>query len=100
LVLPPAFLAFAKIKWPMKTRREEEAIIADGPQEQGSGWRRWDFRCSGRNRADAGAQINGIQGFARVAVPQLKRAVFAGEGREIGLLRHQVKVYRSSQFQY
>ena len=37
------FAAFAKIKWPMKTRREEEVIIADGPQEQGSGWRRWDF---------------------------------------------------------
>jgi hypothetical protein len=43
----------------------------------------------------AGAQINGIQGFARV-VPQLKRAVFPGEGKKIGLLRHQVKVYRRS----
>jgi hypothetical protein len=75
----------------MKARREEDAITAAGPQEQGSGWRRWDFRCCGRNRADAGAQINRIQGFARV-VPQLKRAVFAGEDIKFGLLRHQVKV--------
>ena len=79
----------------MQARREEEAIIGAGPQEQGSGWRRWDFRCCGRNRADAGAQINGIQGFARVH-STTKRAVFPGEGRKIGLLRHQVKVYRRS----
>ena len=73
----------------MNTRREEEAIIAAAPQEQGSGWRRWDFRCCGRNRADAGAQLGEIRGFARV-VPQLKRAVFPGEGRKIGLLRHEI----------
>ena len=79
----------------MQARREEEAIIADGPQEQGL-CGPWGFGAGpGRNRADAGAQINGIQGFARL-VPQLKRPVFAGEGRKFGLLRHQVKVYRRS----
>jgi hypothetical protein len=36
-----------------------------------------------------GAQINGIQGFARV-VPQLKRAVFVAESRKIGLLPHEI----------
>jgi hypothetical protein len=36
---PLAFAAFAKIKWPMKARRAEEVIIADGPQEQGLGCR-------------------------------------------------------------
>jgi hypothetical protein len=76
----------------MKARREEDAIIADGHQEQGPGCRRWDFRCCGRNRADAGAQINGIQGFARLA-PQLKLLVFAGEGRKIVLLLHEVNFY-------
>jgi hypothetical protein len=45
--------------------------------------------------ADAGAQINGIQGFARPQ-PQLKRPVFVAEGRKFGLLRHQVKVYHRS----
>jgi hypothetical protein len=79
----------------MKTRRAEEAITAAGHREQGPGCRRWDFRCCGRNRADAGAQINGIQGFARV-VPQLKRAVFAGEGRKIGLLPYEVIFYSRS----
>ena len=73
----------------MQARREEEAIIADGPQEQGLWRRRWDLRGCGRNRADAGAQLTGIQGFARV-VPQLKRAVFVAEGRKIGLLRHEI----------
>ena len=29
------FAAFAKTKWPMKARREEEAIIADGHSERG-----------------------------------------------------------------
>ena len=42
-----------------------------------------------RGLMQGGAQINGIQGFAQV-VPQLKRAVFPGEGKKIGLLRHQV----------
>ena len=73
----------------MKARREEEAIIAAGPQEQGSGWRRWDFRCCGRNRADAGAQFTGCRVTARL-VPQLKRPVFVGEGKKIGLLRHEI----------
>ena len=73
----------------MQTRRAEEAIIADGPQEQGSGWRRWDFRCSGRNRADEGTQLAEIQGFARVH-STTKRAVFPGEGRKIGLLPYEV----------
>ena len=73
----------------MQARREEEAIIADGHQEQGL-WRGRVFGSGpGRNRADAGAQINGIQGFARL-VPQLKRPVFPGEGRKIGLLRHEI----------
>ena len=79
----------------MQARREEEAIIADGHQEQGL-WRGRVFGSGqGRNRADAGAQINGIQGFARVH-STTKRAVFVDEGRKIGLLRHQVKVYRCS----
>ncbi len=73
----------------MQTRRAEEAIIADGPQEQGLWRRRWDFRGCGRNRADAGAQLGEIRGFARVQ-PQLKRPVFPGEGRKIGLLRHEI----------
>jgi hypothetical protein len=34
--------------------------------------------------------------FARV-LPQLKRVVFVAEGKFFDLLRHQVKVYRSSQ---
>ena len=79
----------------MQTRRAEEAIIAAGHQEQ-SLCGPWGFGAGpGRNRADAGAQINGIQGFARVH-STTKRAVFPGEGRKIGLLRHQVKVYRRS----
>ena len=79
----------------MKTRRAEEAIIAAGPQEQGL-WRGRVFGSGpGRNRADAGAQLTGFRGFARLA-PQLKRPVFEEEGRKIGLLRHQVKVYRRS----
>ena len=79
----------------MKTRRAEEAITAAGHREQGLGCRRWDFRCSGRNRADAGTQLGEIRGFARVH-STTKRAVFVAEGRKIGLLRHQVKVYRRS----
>ena len=79
----------------MKTRRAEEAIIAAGPQEQ-SLCGPWGFGAGpGRNRADAGAQLTGFRGFARL-VPQLKRPVFVGEGRKIGLLRHQVKFYRRS----
>ena len=31
---PPALAAFAKIKWPMKARREEEAIIGAGHRER------------------------------------------------------------------
>ena len=73
----------------MKARREEEAIIADGPQEQGL-CGPWGFGAGpGRNRADAGAQLTGFRGFARL-VPQLKRPVFPGEGRKIGLLRHEI----------
>ena len=79
----------------MQARREEEAIIGAGHREQGPGCRRWDFRCSGRNRADEGTQLAEIQGFARVH-STTKRAVFPGEGRKIGLLCHQVKVYRRS----
>ena len=79
----------------MKARREEEAIIAAGPQEQGL-CGPWGFGAGpGRNRADAGAQLTGFRGFARL-VPQLKRPVFEEEGRKFGLLRHQVKVYRRS----
>ena len=73
----------------MQTRRAEEAIIAAGHQEQGPGCRRWDFRCSGQNRADAGAQLAGCRVTARL-VPQLKRPVFVAEGGKIGLLRHEV----------
>ena len=70
----------------MKTRREEEVIIADGPQEQGL-CGPWGFGAGpGRNRADAGTQLGGIRGFARIA-PQLKRLVFAGEGSKIGFLK-------------
>jgi hypothetical protein len=75
----------------MNTRREEEAIIADGPQEQGPGCRRWDFRCWGWNRADEGTQLAGIRDFARLA-PQLKRLVFVAEGRKIGLLPYEANV--------
>ena len=70
-------------------RRQEEAIIADDHRERGGRDGRVFGSGAGRNRADAGAQINGIQGFARLA-PQLKRLVFAGEGRKIGLLRHEI----------
>ena len=73
----------------MTARREEEAIIADGPRERGGRDGRGFGSGAGRNRADAGAQINGIQGFARVH-STTKRAVFPGEGKKIGLLRHQV----------
>ena len=73
----------------MQARREEEAIICAGHSERGLCDGRVFGSGAGRNRADAGAQINGIQGFARV-VPQLKRAVFPGEGKKNGLLRHQV----------
>ena len=79
----------------MQARREEEAIIADGPQEQGL-CGPWGFGAGpGRNQADEGTQLAEIQGFARV-VSRPERAVFAGEGSKIGLLRHQVKVYRRS----
>ena len=73
----------------MQTRRAEEAIIAAGHQEQGPGCRRWDFRCSGQNRADAGAQLAEIRGFARVH-STTKRAVFPAEARKIGLLPYEV----------
>ena len=73
----------------MQARREEEAIIADGHQEQGL-WRGRVFGSGpGRNRADEGTQLAEIQGFARPQ-PQLKRPVFAGEGRKIGLLPHEI----------
>ena len=73
----------------MTARREEEAIIADGHQEQGL-WRGRVFGSGpGRNRADAGAQLGEIRGFARVH-STTKRAVFPGEGRKIGLLRHEI----------
>ena len=66
----------------MQARREEEAIIADGPQEQGL-CGPWGFGAGpGRNRADAGAQLAEIRGFARPQ-PQLKRPVFAGEGSKV-----------------
>ena len=41
------FAAFAKTKWPIKTRREEEVIIADGPRERGGGarWKGFWFWC-------------------------------------------------------
>ena len=74
----------------MQARREEEAIIGAGHREQGPGCRRWDFRCSGRNRADEGAQLAEIQGFARVH-STTKRAVFEEGGRIIGLLPYEVK---------
>jgi hypothetical protein len=79
----------------MQARREEEAIIADGHSERGLCDGRVFGSGAGRNRADAGAQINGIQGFARVH-STTKRAVFEEEGRKFCLLRHQVKVYRRS----
>jgi hypothetical protein len=73
----------------MQARREEEAIIADGPQEQGL-CGPWGFGAGpGRNRADAEAQLAEIRGFARVH-STTKRAVFPGEGRKIGLLRHEI----------
>jgi hypothetical protein len=43
----------------------------------------------GRNRADAGAQLGEIRGFARVH-STTKRAVFVAEGRKIGLLPHEI----------
>ena len=73
----------------MKTRRAEEAIIAAGHQEQGPGCRRWDFRCSGRNRADEGTQLGEIRGFARLQ-PRPERPVFEEEARKIGLLPYEV----------
>jgi hypothetical protein len=79
----------------MKARREEEAIIADGPQEQGL-CGPWGFGAGpGRNRADAGAQLTGCRVTA-CPQPRPGRPVFEEGGRKIGLLRHQVKVYRRS----
>ena len=92
---PPASAAFAKTTFPMKARREEEAIIADGPRERGGRDGRGFGSGAGRNRADAGAQLAGCRVTARLQ-PQLKCRVFEEEGRKIGLLRHQVKVYRRS----
>ena len=73
----------------MQARREEEVITAAGHSERGLCDGRVFGSGAGRNRADAGAQLTGIQGFARV-VPQLKRAVFVAEGRKIGLLPHEI----------
>ena len=73
----------------MKARREEEAIIADGPRERGGRDGRVFGSGAGRNRADAGAQLAEIRGFARPHSPT-KRPVFPGEGRKIGLLRHEI----------
>ena len=73
----------------MTARREEEAIIADGPRERGGRDGRVFGSGAGRNRADAGAQLGEIRGFARVH-STTKRAVFPGEGRKIGLLRHEI----------
>ena len=73
----------------MKARREEEAIIAAGPQEQGL-CGPWGFGAGpGRNRADAGAQLTGFRGFARVH-STTKRAVFPADGRKNGLLPYEV----------
>ena len=73
----------------MTARREEEAIIADGHQEQGL-WRGRVFGSGpGRNRADAGAQLAGCRVTACLQ-PQLKCPVFPGEGRKIGLLPYEV----------
>ena len=79
----------------MQARREEEVIIADGHRERGGRDGRVFGSGAGRNWADAGAQLTGCRVTARLQ-PQLKCRVFPGEGREIGLLRHQVKVYRRS----
>ena len=73
----------------MKARRQEEAIIADGPRERGGRDGRVFGSGAGRNRADAGAQLGEIRGFARVH-STTKRAVFPGEGRIIGLLPHEI----------
>jgi hypothetical protein len=80
----------------MKTRREEEVIIADGHTERHTcGGRAWALG-EGRNRAGAGAQITGIRGFAHV-LPPVKRVVFVADGRNFDLLPHEVQVYRRSQ---
>jgi hypothetical protein len=50
---PPALAAFAKTKWPMKTRREEEAISAAGHRERGGGSRRKGF-AFWRRQGDSG----------------------------------------------
>ena len=86
---PPDSAAFAKIKWPMKARREEEVIIADGPRERGDRDGRVFGSGAGRNRADAEAQLVRIRGFARPQ-PRPERPVFVGEGRKIGLLPYEV----------
>jgi hypothetical protein len=69
----------------MKARREEEAIIAAGPQEQGL-CGPWGFGAGpGQNRADAGAQLTGCRVTACLQ-PRAECRVFAGEGRKNGLL--------------
>jgi hypothetical protein len=63
----------------MEARREEEAIIAAGPQEQ-SLCGPWSFGAGpGRNRADAGAQLTGCRVTACLQ-PRAGCRVFAGEG--------------------
>ena len=73
----------------MQARREEEAIIADGHSERGL-CGPWGFGSGpGRNRADAGAQLGEIRGFARLQ-PRPERPVFEEEGRKNGLLPYEV----------
>jgi hypothetical protein len=73
----------------MKARREEEAITAAGPQEQGL-CGPWGFGAgSGRNRADAGAQLTGCRVTA-CPQPRPERPVFEEEGRKNGLLPYEV----------
>ena len=80
----------------MKTRRAEEAIIADGHRERHICGGRVFRSGAGGQRAGQGAQITGCRVFARI-LPPVKRVVFAAEGRKFDLLRHQVKIYRCSQ---
>ena len=73
----------------MNTRREEEVIIADGPQERGLCRGRVFGSGPGGWRADQGAPGDFRERSSRLA-PQLKRLVFEEEGRKIGLLPYEV----------
>jgi hypothetical protein len=95
--------AFAKIKWPMKTRHAEEAMVVAGHRERGLcgrafGWPNIWRSGQGRIRIRAEEQKRHELTFRmRRLTSPAKRFMFEKAGTKITLLRHQVQVYRRSQ---